>query len=66
MRLLTFAMRLVKRLIFVEILDPPIMHVTGSFLFLMTRLIAVISLFNKGPPYFFFTYFKKSNEYFLV
>ena len=33
------------------------MHVTGSFLFLITRLIAVISLFNKGPAYFFFTYF---------
>ena len=34
---------------FVEILDPPIMHVTGSFLFLITRFIAFTSFFSKGP-----------------
>ena len=53
MRLLTFAMRLVKRLIFVEILDPPIIHVTGSFLFLIIRLIDITSFLNNGPAYFF-------------
>ena len=54
MRLLTFAMRLVKRLIFGEILDPPIIHVTGSFLFLIIRLIDITSFLNNGPAYFFY------------
>ena len=53
MRLLTFAMRLVKTLIFVEILDPPIIHVTGSFLFLIIRLIDITFL-NNGLAYFFY------------
>ena len=46
---LTFSISLAITLIFVEILDPPIMHVTGSFLFFIIRFIAVISFFNKGP-----------------
>ena len=47
--LFTFFKRLVITLIFVEIFDPPIMQVTGSFLFFITRFIAVISFFNNGP-----------------
>jgi hypothetical protein len=35
--------------ILVEIFDPPIIHVTGSFLFLIIKLIADISFSRRGP-----------------
>ena len=54
-KLSTFFIKFVITLIFVEIFDPPIMHVTGSFLFLTTRLMASISFFNKGPAKDFLT-----------
>ena len=44
-----FLIKLQMTVILVEIFDPPIIQVTGSFLFLTTVSIAAISFFNKGP-----------------
>ena len=37
-------------LILVEIFEPPIMHVTGFFLFSRIELSTNISFFKSGPP----------------
>ena len=55
-RLLIFSIRFVITFIFVEIFEPPIIHVTGSFLLLITRFIASISFFKRGPAKLLFIY----------
>ena len=47
--LFTFFIKLEITFIFVEIFEPPIIHVTGSFFSLITRLIDLISFSNSGP-----------------
>ena len=47
--LFTFFIKLLITLIFVEIFDPPIIQVTGSFLFSIIVFIAVSSFFRSGP-----------------
>ena len=49
--LFTFFTKFEIRFIFVEIFEPPIIQVTGSFLFLIIKSIASTSFFNCGPAY---------------
>ena len=55
--LFVFLIKLEIKFIFVETFEPPIIQVTGSFLFSIIELIAVTSFFKRGPAYASFIYF---------
>ena len=48
-KLSIFLIKFVITLILVDIFEPPIIQVTGFFIFRITRFIASISFFNNGP-----------------